>query len=112
MPVSLTPPIPLLHGAAGIWDEVGMIIGIVSLVTFLGFMAWSNGNKRRREQLLRRRKRILAQRQRAEQTADDVGEAADDVDAEEALHTATPPTSQTPSQPTPSASSPLPKSSV
>ncbi len=49
--------LPLMHGRVGYWDEVGTVIGIFSVVALLGFLAWSSGNKRRREQLSRRRKR-------------------------------------------------------
>ena len=49
--------VPLMHGRVGYWDEVGTVIGIFSVVALLGFLAWSSGNKRRRQQLSKRRKR-------------------------------------------------------
>ena len=49
--------IPLLHGAVGIWDEVGTIVAIFSFIVLMSFLAWSNGNKRRKAQAKRRRKR-------------------------------------------------------
>lgn len=53
--------LPLMHGRVGYWDEVGTVIGIFSVVALLGFLAWSSGNKRRREQLSRRRKRTRSE---------------------------------------------------
>ncbi len=47
----------LLHGAVGLWDEIGTIVGIVSFVVLTGFLAWSNGNKRRQAQREKRRRR-------------------------------------------------------
>lgn len=47
----------LLHGETGWWDEIGMIIGIISFVILMSFLAWSNGNKRRKAQARRRRER-------------------------------------------------------
>ena len=49
--------LPLLHGRVGYWDEIGTVIGIFSAVSLLGFLAWSNGNKRRREMLAKRRRK-------------------------------------------------------
>ena len=63
--------LPLLHGRVGYWDEVGTVIGILSVVALLGFLAWSNGNKRRRA-LLRQRRRRLAEEEAAEQSGDDM----------------------------------------
>ena len=53
--------LPLMHGRVGYWDEVGTVIGIFSVVALLGFLAWSSGNKRRRQQLSRRRKRTRSE---------------------------------------------------
>lgn len=53
--------LPLMHGRVGYWDEVGTVIGIFSVVALLGFLAWSSGNKRRREQLSKRRKRTRSE---------------------------------------------------
>ena len=53
--------LPLIHGRVGYWDEVGTVIGIFSVVALLGFLAWSSGNKRRRQQLSRRRKRTRSE---------------------------------------------------
>jgi len=47
----------LLHGSVGLWDEIGTIVGMVSFVVLTGFLAWSNGNKRRRAQREKRRRR-------------------------------------------------------
>ena len=51
---------PLLHGQVGLWDEIGTVLGIFSFVVFVGFLAWSNGNKRRKAQAKRRRDRQTA----------------------------------------------------
>ncbi len=59
----------LLHGAVGLWDEIGTVVAIVSFVVLMSFLAWSNGNKRRRQQRERRlkRKRELAEKERDEE---------------------------------------------
>lgn len=51
----------LLHGAVGLWDEIGTVIAIVSFVILMSFLAWSNGNKRRKAQRERRMRRIRQQ---------------------------------------------------
>ena len=57
----------LLHGAVGLWDEIGTVIAIVSFVVLMGFLAWSSGKKRRIAQRERRLRRL---RQQNENTND------------------------------------------
>ncbi len=57
----------LLHGAVGIWDEIGTVIAIVSFVVLMSFLAWSSGKKRRIAQRERRLRRL---RQQNENTND------------------------------------------
>jgi uncharacterized membrane protein len=53
----------LLHGAVGYWDEIGTVIAIVSFVVLMSFLAWSSGNKRRKDQ---RERRLRRRRQQSE----------------------------------------------
>ena len=57
----------LLHGAVGLWDEIGTVIAIVSFVVLMSFLAWSSGKKRRIAQRERRLRRL---RQQNENTND------------------------------------------
>ena len=52
----------LLHGAVGLWDEIGTVIAIVSFVVLTSFLAWSSGKKRRKAQLERRLRHLQSQR--------------------------------------------------
>lgn len=51
----------LLHGAVGLWDEIGTVVAIVSFVILMSFLAWSSGKKRRRAQHERRLRRLRQQ---------------------------------------------------
>lgn len=66
---AVLPYLPLLHGRVGYWDEVGTVIGIFSAVSLLGFLAWSNGNKRRREMLAKRRRKAAKDNEAAQETS-------------------------------------------
>ena len=57
----------LLHGAVGLWDEIGTVIAIVSFVVLMGFLAWSSGKKRR---IVQRERRLRRLRQQNENTND------------------------------------------
>ncbi|MEX0763188.1 MAG: hypothetical protein WD208_09345 [Dehalococcoidia bacterium] len=41
-------PLPLLHGAAGIWDELVVLGLFLGTIGFLAFLSWRAGRDRKR----------------------------------------------------------------